>query len=128
MLTRISIAVFVCMICISSASAADSLFGVAVYPGAKYDQNRTKLLEKNPSYQGAAYRTSDNIEKVTTFYKKQGLVFLKLGSPSKESARFKKLDGNVDVVVQNPWKDAQTGATMTDTLILIIKEKNKEKE
>ena len=34
-----------------------------------------------------------------------------------------EMDSNVDVVVQSPWSDAQTGTTMTDTLILIIKEK-----
>ena len=55
-------------------------------------------------------------------------MFLKVGSPSKEHARFKKMDIDVDVVVQNPWKDAQTGATMTDTLILIIKEEEKKEE
>jgi len=80
------------------------------------------LLRQNPSMHGAAYRTSDDIAKVTAFYREQGLLFLKIGSPSKESARFKKVDSNVDVVVQQPWKDAQTGAAMTDTLILIIKE------
>jgi len=127
MLTRISVAAFVGMICISSAAAEERL-GVAVYPGAKYDQVRTSLLAKNPSLQGAAYRTSDDIEKVIAFYRKQGLLFLKVGSPSNERARFKNAERNVDVVVQQPWKDAQTGATMTDTLILILQEKAKEGE
>jgi hypothetical protein len=125
MLTRISIAAVVCMMCISSAAAEERL-GVAVYPGAKYDQNRTRLLTENPSIQGAAYRTSDDIAKVIAFYRKQGLLFLKMGSPSKERARFKKSDIDVDVVVQNPWRNAQTGAMMTDTLILIFKRRGEE--
>jgi len=121
MLTRISVAAFVLMMCVSSAAAEEQL-GVAVYPGAKYDDTRTMRLRQNPSMHGAAYRTSDDIAKVTAFYRAQGLLFLKVGSPSKGSARFKKAEGNVDVVVQQPWTDAQTGATMTDTLILIIQE------
>ncbi len=115
------------MIGISSVAAEERL-GVAVYPGAKYDRIRTGLLAENPSFQGAAYRTNDDIAKVIAFYRKQGLLFLKIGSPSKERARFKKVDIDVDVVVQQPWMDAQTGATMTDTLILILKEEAKKVE
>ena len=115
------------MIGISSVAAEERL-GVAVYPGAKYDQIRTTLLAKNPSMQGAAYRTNDDIAKVIAFYRKQGLLFLKIGSPSKERARFKNVDRDVDVVVQQPWMDSQTGATMTDTLILILKEEAKKGE
>jgi hypothetical protein len=124
MLTRISAAAFVLMLCLSAATAEEQL-GVAVYPGAKYDAIRTMRLRENPAMRGAAYRTSDDIAKVTAFYREQGLLVLKIGSPSKERARFKKVESNVDVVVQQPWKDAQTGATMTDTLILIIKEEAK---
>jgi len=126
-LTKIGVAAFVCMIGISSVAAEERL-GVAVYPGAKYDQIRTGLLAENPSFQGVAYRTNDDIARVIDFYRKQGLLFLKIGSPSKERARFKKVDIDVDVVVQQPWKDAQTGATMTDTLILILKEEAKKGE
>ena len=127
MVTRIVVAAFVLMMCISSAAAEERL-GVAVYPGAKYDPIRTMRLRENPSMHGSAYRTSDDIAKVTAFYREQGLLFLKTGSPSKERARFKKVDSDVDVVVQQPWKDAQTGATMTDTLILILKEEAKKVE
>jgi hypothetical protein len=52
-------------------------------------------------------------------------VLLKTGGSTKEIARFKKFDADVDVVVQNPWKDRKTGATMTDTLILIFKYEEK---
>ncbi len=127
MLTRISVAAFVFMMFISSAAAEDRL-GIAVYPGAKNDRIRTGLLAENPSFQGAAFRTNDDIAKVIAFYRKQGLLFLNICSPSKEHARFKKVDIDVDVVVQQPWMDAQTGATMTDTLILILKEEAKKVE
>ena len=124
MVSRTIVAAFVFMLCISSAAAEDRL-GVPVYPGAKYDQARTKLLKDSLSVKGAAYRTSDDMEKVTAFYRKQGLLFLKHGGSSKEFARFKKVDTDVDVIVQNPWKDAQTHATMTDTLIQIFKKEEK---
>jgi hypothetical protein len=124
MLKRTSVAAFVFMLCLSSAAAEEQL-GVAVYPGAKFDQDRTKLLKISLSVEGAAYRTNDDIAKVIEFYRKQGLLFLKVGSPSKESARFKKTDNNVDVVVQNPWKDPKTGAAVKDTLIMIYKQEEK---
>jgi hypothetical protein len=112
------------MLCLSSAAAEEQL-GVAVYPGAKFDQARTKLLKASLSVEGAAYRTNDDIAKVIEFYRKRGLLFLKVGSPSKESARFKKTDTDVEVVVQNPWRDPKTGAAVTDTLILIFKKEEK---
>jgi hypothetical protein len=120
MLKRTSVAAFVIILCISSAAAEEQL-GVAVYPGAKLDQDRTKLLKASMSVEGAAYRTNDNIAKVIEFYRKEGLLFLKVGSPSKESARFKKNDTDVEVVIQNPWKDPKTGMAVKDTLILIFK-------
>lgn len=124
MLKRTIVAAFVFMLCLSSAAAEEQL-GVAVYPGAKFDQARTKLLKASLSVEGAAYRTNDDIAKVIEFYRKQGLLFLKVGSPSKESARFKKTDTDVDVVVQNPWKDPKTGAAIKDTLIMIYKKEEK---
>jgi hypothetical protein len=127
MISRISVALFVLMMCISSAAAEERL-GVAVYPGAKYDPIRTRLITSSPTMQGAAYRTDDDIDKVTAYYRKQGLLYLKIGSPSAGSARFKSMDSDTDVVVQSPWRDAQTGATMRDTLILIIEEKEQKAE
>jgi hypothetical protein len=126
MLIRAAIAAFV-LLFMSSAFAEEQL-GVAVYPGATYDQVRTKMLRESLSAKGAAYRTSAPIAEVVAYYKKQGLLFLKIGSPSKESARFKKVDADVDVVVQSPWQDAQTGVTMTDTLIMIFKKEEKKEK
>lgn len=119
MLIRMSIAVIMFALCVSYALAEEQL-GVAVYPGAKYDQVMTTLLKKSPSVEGAAYRTDATMAEVTEFYRKQGLLFLRLGDTTKESARFKKTDTGVDVVVQSPWKDPHTGATMKGTLIMII--------
>ena len=124
MLKITSVAAVVFMLCISSAAAEEQL-GVAVYPGAKFDQARTKLLKASLSVEGAAYRTNDDIAKVIEFYRKRGLLFLKAGSPSKESARFKKTDTNVEIVIQNPWRDPKTGAAVTGTLILIFKKEEK---
>ncbi len=124
MLMRTIFAAFIFMICITSAAAEERL-GVAVYPGAKYDQARTNLLRNSLSVQGAAYRTSDDVATVVAFYRKQGLLLLKVGSPSKEHARFKKADTGVDVVVESLRKDSQTGANMTDTLIQIFKQEEK---
>lgn len=110
--------------CISPAFAEERL-GVAVYPGAKYDQARTNLLRNSLSVQGAAYRTGDDVATVVAFYRKQGLQFLKVGSPSKEHARFKKVDTGVDVVVESVRNDSQNGAKMPDTLIQIFKKEEK---
>lgn len=126
MYIRVGVAAIVLLL-ISNAFAEEQL-GVAVYPGAKYDQAQTMLLRKAMSVKGAAYRTNAPVEEVADYYKKQGLLFLKIGSSSKKIARFKKVDVDVDVVVQSPWQDAKTGATMTDTLILIFKEEEKGKE
>jgi hypothetical protein len=120
MITKISIAAVMFALCASYAVAEEQL-GVAVYPGATYDQVMTKMLKKSPSVEGAAYLTDEAMDKVAAFYRKQGLLLLRLGDPAKERARFKKTDTDVDVVLQNPWKDPRTGATMKGTLIMIIK-------
>ncbi len=124
MLTRTTIVAIAFMMCLSSAAAEERL-GVAVYPGAKYDPAGTKRIQNLLSAQGAAYRTSDDIENVIAFYRQQGLLRLKFGSPSKDHARFKKADTGVDVVLERLRIDPQTGATMSGTLIQIIKKDEK---
>ncbi len=119
MLKRLSAAAVVFALCASYAVAEERL-GVTVYPGATYDLVMTTVLKKSPNVEGAAYRTAATMAEVTEFYRKQGLIFLRLGSPTKGHARFKKTDTGVDVIVQNPWKDPHTGATMKGTLIMII--------
>ena len=119
MLTRMSIAAVVVVLCVSYAVAEERL-GIAVYPGATYDQTMTTVLKRTPSIEGAAYRTNASMDEVTEFYRKQGLLLLRFGEPTKERARFKQTDTGVDVIVQNPWKDPRTGAPMKGTLIMII--------
>jgi len=114
-----SIATVVVVLCASYAVAEEQL-GVTVYPGATYDQVMTTVLKKTPSIEGAAYRTDASLAEVAEFYRKHGLLFLRLGNPTKEGARFKQTDTGVDVIIQNPWKDPHTGATMKGTLIMII--------
>ncbi len=106
----------------SALIAAETKFGVAVYPGAKYDAVRTKLSKFTKNGGEAAYRTNDGIADVAAFYKKQSLIVLRIGGESKERIRLKDVKNNVDVIVQNPWKDPETKAVMHDTLILILKE------
>ncbi len=115
-------AAFVLMMFISSASA-EELFGIPVYPGAKYDDSRTKLLKRSLSVRGSAYRTGDDIAKVMEFYRKQKLQLLKMGGPSKDRARFRKIETGVDVVVENVRRNPNADAGTTDTFILIFKEK-----
>ncbi len=124
MLIRAIVAAFLFMLFVSSAIAEERL-GVVVYPGAKYDQARTELLRDSLSVQGAAYRTGDDVATVASFYRKQGLVLLKTGSPSKEHARFRKTDTGVDVVVESMRKDPRAGAKMPETLIQIFKKEEK---
>ena len=96
---------------------AEEKFGLKVYDGAKYDASTSKTVSESMSINAACYRTNDNITKVIEFYKKQsGLDFI---SGSKESAMFKK--ANVDITIQNPWMDMQSGKMMKDTLISIVK-------
>jgi hypothetical protein len=121
MASRLGIAAFLFLLYIPFAAAEERL-DVEVYPGAKYDGPLSLALMRNPALQGAAFRTDDDIERVAAFYRKKGLLFLKMGS-RKESARFKDMEKNVDVVIQQPWKDPQSHALMKDTLILIMREK-----
>ena len=124
MLKRSALVVFALIPFLACARIEERL-GVAVYPGAKYDQEETELLRDSLGVRGAAYRTGDAIDDVIAFYRKQqGLVFLNIGG-SKGLARFKKDDTGADVLVQNPWKNPKTGAIEKDTLILIFKRDEK---
>jgi hypothetical protein len=98
-------------------AGAEEKFGVEVYSGAKYDEATSKKVSESFSVNAACYRTDDNVAKVVEFYKKQpGLEFMGGG---KESAMFKK--GDVDITIQNPWMDMNSGKMMKDALISIVK-------
>ena len=74
------------------------------------------------SINASCYRTNDDIAKVIEFYKKQaGLEFM---GGSQEGAMFKK--GNMDITIQNPWMNMQSGMMMKDTLITIVKHQDRE--
>lgn len=120
MLKIMDVAVVVFLLNVTFAAAEEKL-GVVVYPGAKYDEVMTQLSRFSPTVEAAAYRTGDSFPKVVEFYRKQGLLFLRLGGNAKERAQFKKVDRNVDVIIQSPWRDARTGAMMKDTLLTILK-------
>ncbi len=107
---------------IPSAAAGERL-GVEVYPGAKSDPALSKLLMKNKAIRGEAFLTGDNIEKVAAFYRKQGLLLIRMGSASRERVRFKKMENGTDVVIQQSWTDPRTNEVRKDTLILIMQEK-----
>ena len=99
-----------------STYAAET-FGLVVYPGAKEDSATTKFVNEQLQMMGSCFRTSDSLTKVVDFYsKQQGLTKVNV---DKETAMFSK--GEVNITVQNPWMDMQTGAMAKDTLISIIK-------
>jgi hypothetical protein len=98
-------------------SAAEEKFGVKVYEGAKPDKETSEAVSQTMSVEAFCYRTTDSVDKVITFYKKEpGLEFL---GGDKQNGMFKK--GDVDVTIQNPWMNMKTGQLTKDTLISIVK-------
>ncbi len=98
---------------------AEERFGVAVYPGAKFDPDASKVVKQMSKGGAECFRTNDSVSKVVEFYKKQ--TGLKLISNDREGAMFRK--GKVDLTVQNPWLDMKTGKMNSDTLISIVNHK-----
>jgi hypothetical protein len=77
----------------------------------------SKNVSESFSMNASCYRTNDSVAKVVEFYKKQpGLEFMGGGE---ESAMFKK--GDIDITIQNPWMNMESGKMMKDTLITIVK-------
>ena len=110
------LAVVLALIAVSIAGAEEK-FGVTVFDGAKYDAATSQLLSRAMSVKAVCYRINDNPAKITEFYRRQpGLKYVGEGP---YGAMFQK--GNVDVTVQNPWKDLKTGKMNHDTLITIVK-------
>ena len=104
-----------------TASGAEEKFGVKVYGGAKLDKDTSAWVSEMFSAEAFCYRTTDSLDKVVEFYKKEpGLEFMGKGmEKNKEGAMFKK--GEVEVVIQNPWMDVKSGQMMKETLINIVK-------
>lgn len=109
--------------------------GIPVYPGAKADAGATTFVRESLGMVGSAYRTGDNVAKVTAFYDKQP-GFRKLPGASGEGALFSagcKAEFNpylkkemhkcgYQVTIQNPWMDMKSGKLVQDTLITIVKQ------
>jgi hypothetical protein len=100
---------------------AEEIFGIQVYPGAKLDSESTQFLKDSLNMNGAAYRTTDSVAKVSAFYK--GQKVLAVVSEKKEGAMFMKGSYELTITIQNPWRNMKTGQQMTDTLISIAKPK-----
>jgi hypothetical protein len=102
----------------ASGSGAEDKFGVKVYAGAKLDKDTSTWISESFSSEAFCYRTSDSVEKVVEFYKKEpGMNFV--GS-TKEGGMFKK--DKIDITIQSPWQDMKTGQLMKDTFISIVRQ------
>lgn len=112
---------FAAMLLVSAALVrAEEKFGVPVYPGAAYDEATTQFVTKmSADAEVACYRTDDEAAKVVEFYEKQpGMDVLRRAA---QGGMLKR--GNVDVTVQNPWMNPESGKMMNVTLISIVKHK-----
>ena len=102
----------------AAQAVAESQHGVEVYPGAKADAEVAKMIKDTMKFNAATYRTSDSVEKVADFYRKQPLK--ENPGTDKKGAGF--MGKGVMVTVQNPWADMKTGKMNNDTLISIVKQ------
>jgi hypothetical protein len=115
MKTLLSVMLTILLVC--SAHGAESL-GVVVYPGAKEDLATSKAVNDRLKVTGSCFRTTDPLAMVVAFYaKQQGLKQVYVDD---EGAMFSK--GRINITVQNPWMNIQTGAMVNDTLITIAKQ------
>lgn len=97
--------------------AGEQKYGVAVYDGAKYDDETSQFLITQMKVDAACYRTAATPAQVNEFYKKQpGIAEVQTNNTG---GMFKK--GTVNITVQSPWMNMKTGQHMKDTLISIVK-------
>ena len=113
----------VAMLFTAGAVRAEDRFGVPVYPGVKYDAATSKSLKDAMGCNGERFQTNDPVAKVAEFYRAKGLRAF--GGVTKEAAMFQK--GKVDVTIQKPRIDMQTGAMRKSTLISIVKQEEEER-
>lgn len=110
--------------------------GVPLYPGARHDAHTTQMVRNSMGADGIAYRTSDKLAAVAAFYLKQPGI-RSIGEVARESAMFgaackeeyiavlkKKvmLGCDINLTVQNPWMDMNSGKMISDTLITIVRQ------
>jgi hypothetical protein len=106
----------VLLMALSGGAHAAEQLGVQVYAGAKPEPAAAQVVtQMMPGSKAFCYTTSDGVDKVVAFYKKQGLNYM---GGDKENAMFKK--GAVDVTIQRPWMDMGTGKLNQSTLISIV--------
>jgi hypothetical protein len=113
---RISRAMIVVLVVLAGTAVAEDRFGVTVYPGAAYDAATSKSVKETLGFNGECFQTGDPVAKVVAFYRGKGLA--PFGEATAEAAMFRSR--NVDVTVQNPWMNMQTGKMMKNTLISIV--------
>jgi len=117
---RLAVVVAAMVLVAATLAIAEEKLGVQVYPGAKLDTATTDAVKKMMNTDAGCYRTSDAVDKVVAFYKKQGNL-TEMGT-TKEGGAFRKKGEDVMVTVQNPWMDMATGKMNKDTLISIVKQ------
>ena len=113
---RIKAAITAAALLFAGAALAEKQHGIEVYPAAKADAEVAKQLKDTMKLNAATYRTTDSVEKVTDFYRKQKLK--ENPGTSKQGSSF-MADG-VMLTIQNPWADMKTGKITNDTLISIV--------
>ena len=106
---------------VATLAFAQDKFGVAVYPGAKPDTATSDAVKKMMNSEAECYRTTDSLDKVMAFYKKQSNLAAK-GTTADGGMFQRKDDPKVSLTVQSPWMDMTTGKMVKDTLITIVKQ------
>ncbi len=116
-MTRVTVLCLAIGLALGAGQELKEVFSVPVYPGAKLDEATTKFLTESLGMEAKAFRTADSVAKVAAFYKAKGLTEIMV---AEEGAMYKKGD-TVDVTIQSPWQNMQTGGMEKDTLISIVK-------
>lgn len=90
---RIILAAAVLFVLAGGIEAAEERLGVRIYPGAKYDEQSSKIQAQMTKATGggssACYRTKDPVAKVAEFYQKEGFK-LPFGKVMPDSAMLQK--------------------------------------
>lgn len=102
MIRRIVLAAAAVLVLAGNAAAADNT-GVKIYPGAKYDEQWSKVQEQMTKATGggssACYRTKDPVRYVAQFYQKEGFK-VSVGVVTDDGAMMQK-GANVSMTIKN---------------------------
>ena len=106
--------------------------GITVYPGAAYDEETTRFLRQTMACNGAAYQSNENARTIAEFYGRTGFKIIHsddkevlLKRCKEEYNEFLKKtistgECDVEITLQNPWKNMNTGKLIQNTLISIV--------